>query len=251
MTFLGTGTSTGVPMVGCDCRVCRSSAPKDQRLRSSVWIESAEAGILIDTTTDLRTQALRERISKIDAVLYTHHHADHVHGVDELRVFNFFRQAPIPCYGNPRTLERIRSMHGYIFDGTVAEGAGKPKLDLRPVEGPFSVNGVRIIPIPIKHGSVDAFGYRIGDMAYITDCSFIPDQSRSLLEGLKTLALGALWLKSHATHFTLEKALEVVEIIKPERTYLTHLNHSKTHEEGSAGLPEGVSLAWDGLKLAI
>jgi len=251
MTFLGTGTSTGVPMVACPCPVCRSTDSRDKRLRSSVWIESSGASVLIDTTTDLRAQALREGISRVDAVLYTHHHADHVHGVDELRVFNFFQKEPIPCYGNVKSLERIQAMHGYIFDGKKPEGAGKPRLDLRPIDGPVIVGDLTIIPVPLKHGSMDAFGYRINDTAYITDCSFIPDESLAMLGGLKTLALGALWLKHHATHFTMEKALEMVELLKPDTTYFTHLNHSKTHEEGSAELPAGVHLAWDGLKLGI
>ncbi|MDH5637042.1 MAG: MBL fold metallo-hydrolase [Nitrospinota bacterium] len=251
ITFLGTGTSTGVPVLGCGCGVCRSTDPKDQRLRSSVWIKAGGMSLLIDTTTDLRTQALRAKIGGVDAVLYTHHHADHIHGVDDLRAFNYFQGGQIPCYGNQKSLERIRQLHGYIFDGKPAEGAAKPRLDLHAVDGPFSLGAVGVIPIPVKHGSIDAFGYRVRNTAYITDCSFIPEESFKLLEGLDTLALGALWLERHATHFTMEKALEAVERIKPTTTYLTHLNHSKTHKDGSADLPEGVSLAWDGLVVDI
>ncbi|MDH5478107.1 MAG: MBL fold metallo-hydrolase [Nitrospinota bacterium] len=234
-------------MVGCGCDVCHSSDPRDRRLRSSIWIESADASLLVDTTTDLRAQALRANILRVDAVLYTHHHADHVHGVDELRAFNYFQGGSIPCYGNQKTLERIRELHGYIFDGRKAEGAAKPRLELCLIDGPLDLGSTRITPIPVKHGTVDAFGYRIANTAYITDCSFIPEESYKLLEGLETLALGALWLERHATHFTMEKALAAVERIRPGKTYLTHLNHARSHRDGSAALPENVHLAWDGL----
>jgi len=251
LTFLGTGTSTGVPAIGCGCDVCRSDNPKDKRLRASVWIEQDGLSILIDTSTDLRAQALREGITNIDAVLYTHHHADHVHGIDELRSFSFFHKKQIPCYGNHDCIERIKEMFGYIFNGDDAAGGGKPDLSLNQIDRPFAIGAVEITPIAVKHGDLDVFGYRINDTAYVTDCSLIPSSSEPLLEGLDTLILGALGFKTHATHFTLEKALEVIASLKPGAAYLTHLTHNMMHEKVSARLPEGVELSWDGLTIDI
>lgn len=251
LTFLGTGTSTGVPAIGCGCDVCLSDDPKNKRLRASVWIEQDGLSILIDTSTDLRTQALRAGIKDVDAVLYTHHHADHVHGIDELRSFSFFRKKQIPCYGNKESIERIKEMFGYIFLGDRADGGGKPDLSLNHVEGPFAISTVKVTPIAVKHGSLDVLGYRINDTAYVTDCSLIPPSSKPLLEGLDTLILGALGFKAHATHFTVEKALEAIESVKPRAAYLTHLTHNMMHEDVSARLPQGVKLAWDGLVIDI
>jgi len=251
LTFLGTGTSTGVPAIGCQCEVCVSNDPKNKRLRASVWIEQDGLSVLIDTSTDLRAQALRAGITNIDAVLYTHHHADHVHGIDELRSFSFFHKKQIPCYANQESIKRLKEMFGYIFNGDAAVGGGKPDLSLNYVDGPFAIGAVKVTPIAVKHGSMDVFGYRINDTAYVTDCSFIPPSSEPLLEGLDTLILGALGFKTHATHFTLEKALDAIELLKPGAAYLTHLTHNMMHEEVSARLPERVNLAWDGLMIDI
>lgn len=252
LTFLGTGTSTGVPMIGCGCEVCLSSDPRDKRLRSSVWIKSGGVSVLIDTATDFRTQALRAGIDRLDAVLYTHHHADHIHGIDELRSFNFLQRRSIACYGPRASLERIKNIFGYIFDtDAIDEGGGRPSLELFPVEERFAVDGLDFTPIPVRHGRIGVYGYRVGDTAYVTDCSEIPESSKPLMEGVNTLILGALGLKRHDTHFTVEKALEVIAELKPAKAYLTHLNHNIGYESTMASLPEGVGLAWDGLEIDI
>lgn len=251
LVFLGTGTSTGVPMIGCECGVCRSGDPKDIRLRSSAWISENGASVLIDTSTDLRAQALKARITRVDAVLYTHHHADHIHGIDELRSFNFLQKNIIPCYGRDETLDRIKSVFSYIFDDNPAAGGGKPMLELRPISGPVKVNGLEFIPVPVMHGAMEVFGYRINGAAYVTDCSDIPEDSMRLLEGLDTLILGALGLKRHDTHFTLERALETIEILAPKKAYLTHLNHNLGHTKTAGRLPDTVEMAWDGLSIDI
>ncbi|MBI4827262.1 MAG: MBL fold metallo-hydrolase [Nitrospinae bacterium] len=247
LTFLGSGTSTGVPMIGCGCGVCRSADPKDQRTRSSAWIQSAGLSALIDSSTDLRAQALRVGMRALDAVFYTHHHADHVHGIDDLRSFSLFAGKKLPCYGPAPSLERIREMFAYIFNGKDAPGGGKPLLELVAIEGPVTVNGLTVTPIPARHGDALVFGYRMGRLAYLTDCSSIPPASIRHLEGVETLILGAMKAPRHATHFTLEQALETITLIKPRRAYLTHLNHAVSHAAVSAALPEGVALAWDGL----
>ena len=251
LTFLGTGTSTGVPMIGCRCKVCLSDNVKDSRLRSSVWVRAGSKSILVDTSTDLREQALRAGIEHVNAVLYTHHHADHVHGIDELRSFNFLQNEDIPLFGNAVTMQRLESMFGYIFNGEPYEGGGIPKLEINIIEAPFTVGDVKIIPVPVMHGSLEVYGYRVNDTAYVTDCSKIPDSSTPLLDQLDTLILGALGLPYHATHFTLEKALEAIEILKPKHAYLTHLNHNLGHETTGSALPDGVQLAWDGLTIDI
>ncbi|VAX20024.1 Metal-dependent hydrolases of the beta-lactamase superfamily I; PhnP protein [hydrothermal vent metagenome] len=251
LTFLGTGTSSGVPLIGCFCKVCASSNLKDKRLRSSVWIEADGQSALIDTATDLRQQALRAGITRLDAVFFTHHHADHVHGIDELRSFNFLQNEPIACYGKNETLERIRTHFAYIFNGKKSEGGGKPNLELRTMTDTVNVGGMHVTPVPVEHGALDIYGYLINKTAYITDCSKIPQSSMELLAGLDTLILGALGLKRHNTHFTLEQALCVVKELAPQTTYLTHLNHNLGHDETSKGLPSNVHLAWDGLSIDV
>lgn len=251
LVLLGTGTSTGVPIIGCGCEVCRSTDPRDRRLRSSAWIQLDGLSALIDTSTDLRTQALDAGIRRVDAVFYTHHHADHVHGIDELRSFNYLQKKPITCYGRKETLERIRGMFGYIFDGAPMTGGGKPSLILKSMEGPVTINGITVTPVPVRHGDMEVYGYRVNGAAYITDCSGLPPSSIPELEGLDTLILGALGLKEHSTHFTLEQALETIEKLSPKRAYLTHLNHSLGHEATSARLPGNVKMAWDGLVIDI
>ncbi len=249
LAFLGTGTSTGVPVIGCDCNVCASINPKDNRLRSSVWIEERGSSMLIDTSTDFRAQALRASIKRLDAVFFTHHHADHVHGIDELRTFNYYQKQSIPCYGNEETLKRIRSMFAYIFDGVESKGGGKPSLDLKPIDGPVKVGAAEIVPVPVMHGDMEVYGYRMNGLAYVTDCSAIPTPSMDALQGLNTLILGALGLKRHNTHFTMEEALATIEELAPKKAYLTHLNHNTGHD--TTTLPDNVELAWDGLEVDI
>ncbi|MBI5816279.1 MAG: MBL fold metallo-hydrolase [Nitrospinae bacterium] len=251
LTFLGTGTSTGIPMIGCDCPVCASSDTRDKRLRASIWVQGEGASVLVDTSTDLRAQALRAGIRRLDAVIYTHHHADHVHGIDELRSFNFLQKEPVACYGNRETLERIMRMFGYIFDDHPGKGGGKPKLALNVIEGEICVGSLKITPVPVFHGEMEIYGYRIGSAAYVTDCSKIPPASMKLLKGVDTLILGALGLKSHDTHFTVEKALGAIKKLAPRRAYLTHLNHNIGHKELSRSLPDNVKLAYDGLEVEI
>jgi len=251
LTFLGTGTSTGVPMIGCSCKVCLSANVKDKRLRSSVWIEAGGVSVVIDTATDFRTQALTAGIARLDAVFFTHHHADHIHGIDDLRSFNFIHRRAIPCYGTPDALERIKAMFSYIFDGRPDTGGGKPMLELNAITAPVTIGSLTLEPIPVMHGDLGVYGYRVNATAYVTDCSRIPDSSLRRLMGLDCLILGALGLKSHSTHFTLEQALDVIATLAPKRAYLTHLNHNTGHDEVSANLPPGVFLAYDGLAIGI
>jgi phosphoribosyl 1,2-cyclic phosphate phosphodiesterase len=251
LTFLGTGTSTGVPMIGCSCAVCRSPNAKDKRLRSSVWINAGGSSVAIDTSTDFRTQALAAGITRLDAVFFTHHHADHIHGIDDLRSFNFIHNRAIPCYGGNKALERIKGVFGYIFDDSPDTGGGKPRLELIPITTPVTIGGLTLEPIPVLHGELEVYGYRVNATAYVTDCSRIPESSLRRLEGLDCLILGALGLKSHPTHFTIEEALDVISTLAPKRAYLTHLNHNTGHDEVSANLPPGVHLAYDGLAIGV
>ncbi len=251
LTFLGTGASSGVPVIGCDCQVCRSADPRDNRTRSSVALINGDTTLLIDTATDLRFQAVRERIDRVDAVFYTHHHADHVHGIDDLRVYNFRQKEAIPCYGRESTLEFIRTMFPYIFDGRSPEGGGIPSLTLMPLTPSVTVGPITLRPIPIRHGSMIIDAFRINDTAYVTDCSGFSESSLPLLEGLDTLILGTLGLKSHPTHFTLDRALEAVERIAPKKVWLTHLDHTLGHVATEARLPDHIRLAWDGLTIEL
>ncbi|HSK09688.1 MAG TPA: MBL fold metallo-hydrolase [Vicinamibacterales bacterium] len=251
VTFLGTGTSHGVPMIGCDCRTCTSHDPRDQRLRPSIFVElPSGATLLVDTAPDLRAQALRHRIRRVDGILFTHAHADHVLGLDETRRFTSLQGGALPCYGSPDTVAEIRRVFAYAFRH-VQEGGGVPRLDLVPVSGPFLAAGWPVIPIPILHGVLPIYGYRIGSFAYLTDCSEIPAGSWPLLHGVRTLVLDALRRRPHPTHFNVAQALEVVDRVRPARALLTHVSHDLAHEETTTGLPGGVELAYDGLMLEV
>ena len=250
ITVLGSGTSAGVPVIGCTCAVCQSTDARDKRLRPSIYVDvPGRTGILVDTTPDLRQQALTYGITRVDAVLFTHSHADHIMGLDDIRRFNWMQQAPIPCYATADAWHGIRRTFHYIFDGLPREGGGIPKIEPRQIDGPFAVAGVRIVPVPLLHGRAPILGFRFGSFAYLTDCSSIPGESWPLVSGVDTLVIDALRDKKHATHFTVAEALDAIARIGPRRAYLTHMAHDLGHAQTNARLPAGVELAYDGLVL--
>jgi phosphoribosyl 1,2-cyclic phosphate phosphodiesterase len=249
ITILGSGTSTGIPMVGCHCQVCDSTDRHDKRTRASILVESGAKRILVDTSTDLRSQMLREGIPQVDAVLLTHSHADHINGIDDLRGFHFIHRRIIPCYGSPDTMERVTDKFSYIFDGRNSEGYS-PLMEPFAVESPFELFGCSITPVPIKHGTLHATGYRFGNAAYLTDCSEIPEASLELLQGLDLLIIDALRYSPHPNHFNIEGALQVVQQLAPRRSWLTHLTHEVHHRNGGR-LPDGVEFAYDGLSVEL
>ncbi|MGH9868252.1 MAG: MBL fold metallo-hydrolase [Candidatus Polarisedimenticolia bacterium] len=250
VTFLGTGTSVGVPAIGCECEVCTSRDPLNRRLRTSAHVALGDARLLLDASIDLRQQALRERIDRLDAVLLTHGHADHVFGLDDLRMFNYRQQGPVPVHASPATLADVRRTFWYAFDDA-AGASSRPQLDLRPVEGPFTVAGVRVVPFEVIHGTMSILGYRIGAFAYITDASALPEASMRILEGVEVLVINALRRKAHPTHFTLEGALEAIARVGPRQAWLTHISHDLEHTSLGRELPPGVSPAHDGLVLEV
>lgn len=248
VTFLGTGTSHGVPMIGCDCGTCRSADPRDTRLRPSIFIETDTGeSVLVDAGPDLRAQALTFGVRRVDAIVFTHGHADHVLGLDEVRRFNALQQRPMPCYGDGATIGDIRRMFSYVFDAATPSGGGLPRLDTVVVDGPFRVGRQEIVPVPVFHGTRPILGVRVGAFAYLTDCSRIPDQSWTLLEGLDVLVLDALRERPHPTHFSLSEAIETAHRIGAHRTYFTHMCHDLGHAATCARLPAGMELAYDGL----
>lgn len=247
---LGSGTSTGVPMIGCSCPVCTSEDPRNRRLRCSLLLEWAETSVLVDTTPDLRQQALRAGIRSLDAVLWTHPHADHIFGFDDLRSFGFGRRTPLPGYASPATLARIRRAFAYAFEGP-GEGGRLPRVDLRPVEGAFEIGGRRMIPVPLWHGSMEVTGWRVGRFAYCTDCHEIPPKSRELLAGVDALILDGLREKPHPTHLSIGEAIEVSREIGARRTWLIHMTHHVDHARVSEELPDGIELAYDGLEIDV
>jgi phosphoribosyl 1,2-cyclic phosphate phosphodiesterase len=247
ITFLGTGTSNGIPVIGCDCRVCRSTDPRDRRGRTSALVRFGERAILIDAATELRSQALANNIRRVDAVLITHAHADHIGGLDDVRRFNELQQRRIPIYADPDTANVLRDRFAYTFTEVFPFYGGKPDLDLYDVVGPFALFGHEVIPIPVMHGRLPILGYRFGDLAYVTDAKEIPDSSRALLRDLDVLVLNGLRARPHATHLGFFEAVEIIEELRPRRAYLTHLSHETSHLEAESMLPEGVKVAWDGL----
>jgi phosphoribosyl 1,2-cyclic phosphate phosphodiesterase len=250
-TFLGTGTSTGVPMIGCECAVCRSTDPRNQRYRCAVLIGTPQGSILIDTPPELRLQLLRAGARKVDAVLFTHYHADHVYGLDDLRPIPRHLGGPVPLYCTAEVERKIRQAFSYAF-GPEAEQLPMgflPKLTFRRItESPFEVLGQPVTPIPLIHAHFDVFGFRMDDVAYCTDVNKIPKESWPLLEGVRVLVLDALRHKPHPGHFSLNEALEVIDRVKPEQAYLTHMSHDLEHEATNRVLPRGVELAYDGLR---
>lgn len=251
VTFMGTGTSVGVPAIGCRCAVCRSHDPLNRRTRTSALLSLDGARILIDASIDLRQQALREELDALHAVLVTHAHADHVFGIDDLRMFNFRQQGAVPIYGNAATLSDIRRTFWYVFEPSPTVSS-RPQLELREITGPFrAADGIDVIPFEVMHGSMPILGYRVGRFAYITDGSHVPEAALPALRDLDVLVINALRLKPHPTHFTLEGALEAIARIGPRRAFLTHISHDFDHARLAASLPEGVAPAHDGLTIDV
>jgi phosphoribosyl 1,2-cyclic phosphate phosphodiesterase len=262
ITVLGSGTSHGVPLIGCDCAVCRSTDPRDRRTRPSIVIElhpalpqpplaAAVRSVLVDTSTDLRAQALANDLRRVDAILFTHSHADHVLGLDEIRRYNAMQRAAVGCYADGGTLADLRRMFAYIFNPQGQKGGGIPQLTPFRVAGPFTLGGAEIIPVPVFHGRLPILGYRIGGFAYLTDCNRIPDESWPLLTGVRVVILDALRARPHSTHFSVSEAIDVVARLGTERAYFTHICHDLPHEATCARLPAGVELAYDGLVMEI
>ncbi|HEY8464859.1 MAG TPA: MBL fold metallo-hydrolase [Bacillota bacterium] len=251
VTLMGTGTSHGVPVLGCTCPTCTSGDHRDIRTRSSAYLKTKTAAILIDTAPELRIQALQNQIKRVDAVLLTHYHADHLCGFDDLRRFNELQGGAIPVYGNGLTVSKVRTMFDYIFDDSVQVGGGLPAVKLYEVEQTFKIADVTIIPIPVKHGRLPVNGYRIGKFAYLTDCSEISAASLNLLHGLEVLVLGVLRFRPHPTHLHLAAALEIIAELRPKRCILTHICHDFKHSESARWLPEGVELGYDGQQIEV
>ena len=261
ITVLGSGTSHGVPSIGCDCAVCRSNDPHDRRLRPSILIELSDGpgnafasgvrSILVDTSTDLREQAIRSDVRRVDAILFTHSHADHVMGLDDVRRYNQMQKGAIPCYADAGTLANLRQMFAYVFNPPKQVGGGLPQLSLFRIAGPFVLGGAEIVPVPLWHGALPVLGFRIGAFAYLTDCNRIPDESWPLLAGVRTVILDALRHRPHSTHFSVDESIAIAQKLGVERAYFTHICHDLPHAATNASLPKGIELAYDGLVVEI
>lgn len=249
ITVLGSGTSSGVPTIGCSCEVCHSTDPRDKRLRPSVLLQFDGHSVLIDTTPDFRAQVLRVGLQRLDAVLYTHAHADHILGLDDVRPFNYFQKSTIPLYATEETFAIIRRVFAYAFE----EGeSSRPRLDLRTMDGsPFEVLGREFTPVRLEHGKGTVYGFRFGQAAYLTDHSAIPAESKELLQGLDVLFLDALRRRAHPTHTTLDGAVALVEELRPKRAFFTHMCHDLGHAVTEAELPAHIRLAYDGLEIEV
>jgi len=254
MIALGTGTSVGVPMIGCGCPVCTSDNLRNKRTRCSVIVGLPGGNLLIDTSPDVREQLLREKVGIVHAVLYTHEHADHVYGLDDLRMMQFYLGGPVPLYCEPPVEDRIRKSFDYAFSSEQQTHPGAvPQLVFRRIGlEPFEVLGARVVPIRMKHGKrFDVLGFRFGNVAYCTDANSIPPESLERLTGLDVLILDALRPRGHATHFSLEEAVAIARQLRPRQTYFTHMSHELEHEATNAGLPAGMALAHDGLRIEL
>jgi phosphoribosyl 1,2-cyclic phosphate phosphodiesterase len=250
ITVLGSGTSSGVPTIGCTCEVCRSADPRDKRLRPSILIRYGERAVIVDTTPDFRAQVLRAGIGRLDAIVYTHSHADHILGLDDVRPFNHRQRAPIPIFAMRETLDAIQRVFCYAFEGPTESTV--PKLDLHCLDGsPFDLFGLKFTPVRLCHGKGDVLGFQFGRAAYLTDHSEIPEESRAKLHDLDVLFLDALRHRPHPTHTTVEEAVRLVDELKPRRAFFTHMCHDLSHEKTEAMLPPHVRLAYDGLEIDV
>jgi len=255
--FLGTGTSHGIPVIGCACAVCTSENPKNTRYRSSILVQTSQGTVVVDTTPEFRLQALAAGLVNLDAVLYTHAHADHIFGLDDVRIFNWRTKQSMPVFGTAATLSELRERFPYIFMETAQQGGGKPSLDLRPVDGPFEVAGLHVTPLEVMHGVLPVTAFRFRDLesdasfAYATDCNAILPETMAQLRGLDLLILDALSKGRHPTHFSLEQATEVAQELRPKTTLFTHMSHSLEHEASNATLPPGMALAYDGQEISL
>lgn len=247
LTFLGTGTSNGIPIIGCHCAVCRSSDPRDARGRTSAVVRVGGRTILIDASTELRSQALANGLEHVDAVLFTHAHADHTGGFDDLRRFNELAKAHLPVYAEAGTAAMLRERFAYAFVDAFPFYGGKPDLILHEVDGPFELFGEMVVPVPVLHGKMTVLGYRFGPLAYVTDAKLVPESSMALLEGLDVLVLNALRERPHPTHLSLSEAVELIGRLQPREAYLIHLSHELGHEQATALLPPNIHVAHDGL----
>ncbi len=249
ITFLGTGTSQGVPVIGCTCEVCRSLDFRDKRLRTSIHVEISNQSFVVDTGPDFRQQMLRENINRLDAVLFTHAHRDHTAGLDDVRAYNFMQAMDMPVYGAQPVFDQLRAEYAYVFAEKVYPGI--PRINLHPIdEKKFEINGVEVTPLPVRHLKMPVLGFRFGDFSYITDANYIPDETLERLKGTKILVLNALQQEPHISHFNLKEALAMVEKIKPKRSYFTHISHKLgLHADVQKKLPANVFLAYDGLSL--
>jgi len=248
LTFLGTGTSQGIPLPACSCYVCQSTLPKDNRLRSSVLINVGQQTICIDTGPDFRYQMLREKVKNLSAILFTHEHRDHVGGLDDVRAFNYINNKAMPLYAPEEVIQALKESYAYIFSSSYP---GIPKVSLCEInESPFIIEGIRITPVPVWHHKLRVFGYRIGDLAYITDAKTVPESSRKLIRNVPILIINCLHESPHISHFNLQEALAFIDDIRPKQTYLTHISHLfGTHVEIQSKLPNSVDVAYDGLSI--
>ncbi len=251
VTFLGTGTSQGVPVIGCNCEICSSVDFRDQRLRSSIYIETKQGNIVVDTGPDFRQQMLRARVTQLDAILFTHAHKDHTAGMDDIRSFNFLQKKDMPVYATKDVQEQLKQEFSYIF--AEKKYPGIPQVNLITIDkDAFKINGLEVSPIEVMHHKLPVLGFRINDFTYITDANFISEEEKEKIKGSKILVLNALQKQPHISHFTLEEALDLAQEIGAEKTYLTHISHRLgLHSEISRELPKNIELAWDGLKISI
>ncbi|MCF8000372.1 MAG: MBL fold metallo-hydrolase [Halanaerobiales bacterium] len=250
VTILGSGTSHGVPIIGCNCETCTSDNPKNKRFRSSIYIKTNVKNILIDTSPDLRLQLLNNEITDIDIVLFTHPHADHIMGFDDLRAINRINKRDIPCYGNKYTIEAIKKKFEYIFKDRHCRFS-VPSVELNEIKNELQFEDLKVTPLPVKHNHDNVLGYKIDNFAYITDCSEIPKETMKLLKDVDLLILDALRYKSHPKHFNINEAVEVIQNLGIKKAYLTHVSHEIEHEKVNEELPEGIELAYDGLQLKV
>ncbi|HYG15123.1 MAG TPA: MBL fold metallo-hydrolase [Bacteroidia bacterium] len=249
VTFLGTGTSQGIPVIACECEVCQSPDSKDKRLRTSVMVETQGQTFVIDTGPDFRQQMLRENVKNLDAVLFTHSHKDHIAGLDDVRAFNFKNKAALPVYAEPIVQDALRREYHYVFSDEKYPGI--PEIELETIGNkPFAVNGVEIIPVRVWHYRLPVLGFRMGDFTYITDANRIDEEEKQKIRGSQVLVLNALRRTEHISHFTLDQAVELAQDLKIPQTYLIHLSHQMgRHEAVEKELPKGISIAWDGLQI--